>query len=110
MAHGSLDCVQAIVLHAGFLDRLNDGQVSLAATLRAAKSLAPIVHFLKATNAQRGIAPTDISAHPHGTECLAKRAEGVGQASVTADDNAAACHASYVSNDNTLRHAGAQQC
>ncbi len=52
---GPLDCVQAIVMHSGFLDRLYHGQVRLTATLRAAKGLAPIVDFLKAADAQRGI-------------------------------------------------------
>lgn len=31
-----------------------------------------IVDFLKTSDAQRGIAPTDIAAHPHGAECLAQ--------------------------------------
>ena len=51
----SLDGVQAIVLHAGFLDRLNDGEIGLAGTLRAAKGLAAIVDVLKASDAQARI-------------------------------------------------------
>jgi hypothetical protein len=55
MALRPLDCVEAIVLHAGFLDRLYHGQVGLAATLGAAKGLAAIVDILKAADAQRRI-------------------------------------------------------
>lgn len=47
MALGPLDRVEAIVLHGGFLDGLYHGEVGLAATLRAAKGLAPIVDFLQ---------------------------------------------------------------
>jgi len=43
---GSLNCVQAIVLHAGFLDRLNHREVGLPATLRAAKGLTTKAHWL----------------------------------------------------------------
>ena len=78
MPLGVLALVEAIVLHAGFLGRLNYGQVGLAAALRAAKGLAPIVDFLKAADAQRGIAPADIAAHPHCAKCLAQRAKGEG--------------------------------
>ena len=85
------EVIQPIVAHAGFFDRLDQDQVGLAATLRAAKGLAAIVDLLKAADAQRGIAPTDIAAQPHRAEGLAQRAEckGLwGQASVTTDDNA----------------------
>jgi hypothetical protein len=74
----ALDRVEAIVLHAGFLDRLYHGEIGLAATLRAAKGLGPIVDVLKATDAQRGIAPAEVAAHPHCAKCLAESAEGVG--------------------------------
>ena len=82
--------VQPIVGHAAFFDRLDQGQVSLAATLRAAKGLGAVVDFLKAPDAQRDIAPAYIAAHPHGAECLAQSAEGEGLmgASVTTDNNA----------------------
>jgi hypothetical protein len=78
MALGPLDCVEAIVLHAGVVYRLYHGEVGLTATLRAAKGLAAIVDFLKAADAQRGIPTTDIAAHPHRAERLAQRAESVG--------------------------------
>ncbi len=78
MPPGVLALVEAIVLHAGFVNRLYHGQVCLAATLRAAKRLAAIVDFLKATDAQRGIAPAYVAAQPHRAERLAQRAEGVG--------------------------------
>jgi hypothetical protein len=78
MALGPLDCVEAIVLHAGFRDRLNDGEVGLTVTPRATKGLAAVVDFLKATDAQRGIAPANVAAHPHSAERLAQRTEGVG--------------------------------
>ena len=45
--------VKAIVRHAGFLDRLNHGEISLAATLRAAKGLAAIVDFLQPGQVRR---------------------------------------------------------
>jgi hypothetical protein len=68
MALWPLNGVEAIVLHAGFLDRLNHREIGLAAALRGAKGLAAIVNFLKAADAQRGIAPTDnIAAHPVGS-------------------------------------------
>jgi hypothetical protein len=60
VALGPLDCVEAIVLHAGFLDRLYHGEVGLAATLRAAKGLAAIVDLLKAANASI----SGIAEHP----------------------------------------------
>jgi hypothetical protein len=62
----------------GGLDRLYHGEVGLTATLRAAKGLAAIVDFLKAGDAQRGIAPAYVAAHPHRAKRLAQRAEGVG--------------------------------
>ena len=55
MAIGPLDCVEAIVLHACFFDWINHGEVPLAATLRAAKGLVPIVDVLKAADVQWGI-------------------------------------------------------
>ena len=61
-----------------FLDGLYDGQIGLAATLRAAKGLAAVVDILKAADAQRGIAAAYVAADPHRAECLAQRAEGVG--------------------------------
>ena len=78
-ALGPLDCVKAVVLHTGFLGRLDHGQVGLAATLRAAKGLAAIVDFLKAPDTQRSIAPAYVAAQPHCAERLAQRAEGVGR-------------------------------
>ena len=78
MALRLLDCFQAIVLHSGFLNRLNKGQVRLIATLGAAKGLAAIVDFLKATDAQRGIASAYVAAQPHRAERLAQSAEGIG--------------------------------
>jgi len=62
MALRPLDCVQVIVLHARFLDRLYHGELGLAATLRATKGLAAIVDILKTTDAQRGIAPANVAA------------------------------------------------
>ena len=55
MAIGPLDCVEAIVLHARFFDWINHGEVSLAATLRTAKGLAPTVDVRKADDVQCGI-------------------------------------------------------
>jgi hypothetical protein len=67
-----LALVEPIVLHAGFLGRLNHGQVRLTATPRAAKGLAAIIDFLKATDARRGIAPANVAAHPHRAERFAR--------------------------------------
>jgi hypothetical protein len=51
-------------------------QLTITPHHRAAKGLAPIIDFLKATDAQRGIPSADIAAHPHCAKCLAQCAEG----------------------------------
>jgi hypothetical protein len=74
---GPVDCVQAIVLHAGFPDRLNDGQVGLAATLRAAKGLA--AGLLQGQREDKPVRQV-VRSIPHPRERYGLDQRGVGQA------------------------------
>ena len=112
MALGLLDCGEAIVLRAGFLDGLYHCEVGPASTLRAAKGLAAIVDFLKAPDAQRGIAPAYAAPTWRRMSCAVRgrcRVYGAMRRS-RPTTTPQPRESPYVSGDSTLRHAGAQQC
>jgi hypothetical protein len=65
MAVGFLDFVKPIVMHPEFLGRLDQAEVSLRTTYRAAESLGPVIDIMQACELQSGISPADIAADPH---------------------------------------------
>ena len=78
MTLGLLDFVKPIVVHAEFLRRLDQAEVSLRTADRATEGLGPVIDIVQAGELQSGITPADIAAQPHLPVGLGECAKGEG--------------------------------
>jgi hypothetical protein len=64
MVGGLLDLVEAIVLHAPFLDRFDDTEIGLGTALQATEGLGLRIDIVQAGELQACVASADIAAQP----------------------------------------------
>ncbi len=78
MALRFLHFVEPDVVHAEFLDGLDQTEVGLRPAHRAAEGLGPLIDIVQPCELQPGIAAADIAAEPHLSIGLGECAEGEG--------------------------------